>query len=113
MNQKVKNICPVCPICGEGRLHEIIDINVVEHEHEDIKGEIELTYSSCDSCSSIQAVPAQMQANKEAMLSFKNITINLTNEEYNKFVQSCNEENKKPSKKIIYVAKELDENGFN
>jgi len=59
----------ICPICGEGQLHER-----VVHEETEYKEQKSLTplyFSECDVCGSEQASAAQTRANKRAMIAFR------------------------------------------
>jgi len=59
----------LCPVCGEGHLHESICKKAVEYKGQ--PGELELLYSVCDACGSEQAASSQLRANKRAMVAFK------------------------------------------
>lgn len=63
---QIKNLCPVC---GEGHLHESIDKNSVEYKGR--TAVLDMRYSVCDVCGSEQSASAQLRANKRAMVAFK------------------------------------------
>ncbi len=58
-----------CPICGEGRLTERQDRERVAYQGQE--DDIPLAFSVCDACGSEQASPAQLRANKRAMIKFQ------------------------------------------
>lgn len=59
----------ICPICGEGHLHERVVQEMTEYKGH--TGETALHFSECDACGSEQADAAQTRANKRAMIAFK------------------------------------------
>jgi HTH-type transcriptional regulator/antitoxin MqsA len=59
----------LCPICGEGRVTDHTD--QVETEYKGHKGLVPLHYQLCDACGSDFAGAAEMQANKDAILLFR------------------------------------------
>lgn len=59
----------LCPICGEGRVTDHVD--QVETEYKGHKALVPLHYQLCDACGSDFAGAAEMRANKEAILSFR------------------------------------------
>lgn len=59
----------ICPICGEGHLHERVVQEMTEYKGR--TGETPLYFSECDVCGSEQSNAAQTRANKRAMIAFK------------------------------------------
>ncbi len=59
----------VCPVCGEGHLHDSIDKNKVEYKGQTT--ELDMLYSVCDVCGSDQSASAQLLTNKRTMIAFK------------------------------------------
>jgi len=59
----------LCPICGEGHVTDHID--QVETEYKGHKGLVPLNYQLCDVCGSDFAGAAEMRANKDALLAFR------------------------------------------
>jgi len=58
-----------CPICGEGKLHENIEMN--PYEYRGHKTLLKMYYSICDDCGSEQADYLQLQKNKQAAVDFR------------------------------------------
>lgn len=65
----MKNQKTLCPICGEGYLHEHIEQEEVEYNGH--KSMTPLYYSECDACGCEQADATQTRNNKRAMIAFK------------------------------------------
>lgn len=63
------NTLPVCPICGEGRLHTLALTNAVEYKGQ--HASIPLLMTECDACGSEQAGQEEARANKRAMMAFR------------------------------------------
>jgi HTH-type transcriptional regulator/antitoxin MqsA len=59
----------LCPICGEGHVTDHTD--QVETEYKGHKALVPLRYQVCDVCGSDSAGAAEMRANKNALLSFR------------------------------------------
>jgi len=59
----------VCPICEEGRLIAIEDMD--DAEYRGVTRCLPLHYSECDACGSETATPEQTRHNKRAMIAFK------------------------------------------
>lgn len=59
----------VCRICGNGHLNCHVKKTIAEYKG--VEGELDLTYSVCDYCSSEQAAGTQLRTNKRAMIEFK------------------------------------------
>ena len=59
----------LCPICGEGHVTDHTD--QVETEYKGHKALVPLHYQLCDVCGSDFAGAAEMRANREALLSFR------------------------------------------
>jgi HTH-type transcriptional regulator/antitoxin MqsA len=58
-----------CPICGEGRITDHLD--QVETEYKGHKALVPLHYQLCDACCSDFAGAAEMRANKDALVAFR------------------------------------------
>lgn len=58
----------VCPVCGEGTLHDAGFDNSVEHNG--VTGVVRLEMSVCSVCCTEQASAAQVSANCRAMKAF-------------------------------------------
>lgn len=63
------NTQPVCPICGEGRLHALVLTNEVEYKGQ--HASLPLLMTECDVCGIEQADSEEARANKRAMLAFR------------------------------------------
>lgn len=63
------NTLPVCPICGEGRLHALVFTNEVEYKGQ--HASLPLLMTECDACGSEQAGAEEGRANKRAMVAFR------------------------------------------
>lgn len=63
------NTLPICPICGEGRLHPLALTNAVEYKGQ--HASIPLLMTECDACGSEQAGQEEARANKRAMMAFR------------------------------------------
>lgn len=59
----------VCPICEQGRLIAIEDVD--DAEYRGVTRRLPLHYSECDVCGSETAIPEQTRHNKRAMIAFK------------------------------------------
>lgn len=59
----------ICPICGEGVLHDHTDYE--NSEYNGVTKKTPLHYSVCSICGSEQANAEQVQTNKQALLDFK------------------------------------------
>ncbi|WP_341936549.1 type II toxin-antitoxin system MqsA family antitoxin [Marinimicrobium sp. C2-29] len=59
----------VCPICEQGRLIAIEDMD--DAEYGGVRRRLPLHYSECDVCGSETATPEQTRHNKRAMIAFK------------------------------------------
>lgn len=59
----------LCPICGEGHLHEQVDQVEVEYRGE--KSLRNSLYSVCDTCGSETATAAQVRSNKRDTIAFR------------------------------------------
>lgn len=59
----------LCPICGEGRLHDRQDTHSVDYCG--YSERITLYYAECDVCGSEQAGPLQLRDNKRKLMEFK------------------------------------------
>lgn len=58
-----------CPICGEGHVTDHTD--QVETEYKGHKALVPLRYQLCDVCGSDSAGAAEMRANKDSLLAFR------------------------------------------
>ena len=63
------NTLPVCPICGEGRLHALVLTNEVEYKGK--HASLPLLMTECNTCGAEQAGSEEARANKRAMLAFR------------------------------------------
>lgn len=68
MNIKLNQNNNLCPACGEGRLHPIIDAENVEYKG--VTASIEYHFSQCDICSSELAGKDEASLNNRAMTAF-------------------------------------------
>lgn len=59
----------ICPICGEGQLHDRVVME--ETEYGGHKGQTPLYFSQCDACGSEQADAEQTRMNKRVMIAFR------------------------------------------
>lgn len=59
----------LCPVCGQGYLHEATGLQHVEHAG--VHGEIPVHSAVCDGCGSEIAGEAEARANKRAMVAFR------------------------------------------
>jgi HTH-type transcriptional regulator/antitoxin MqsA len=59
----------LCPICGEGHVTDHMD--QVETEYKGHRALVPLRYQLCDVCGSDFAGAAEMRANKDALLAFR------------------------------------------
>jgi len=59
----------LCPVCGEGHLHEQVDQLEVEYRGE--KSLRNCLFSVCDTCGSETATAAQVRSNKQDTIAFR------------------------------------------
>lgn len=59
----------ICPLCGEGSLHEVGRDRTVEHKG--TVGYVHTKASECDVCGCSQASPSQVRDNQRAMAAFQ------------------------------------------
>ena len=60
----------LCPICGEGHVTDHTD--QVETEYKGHKALVSLHHQLCDVCGADSAGAAEMRANKDALVAFRN-----------------------------------------